>query len=240
MSTYIDFNYKFSGPADELAKAAEFIRENAEKWWVDKSNSVVSFRDDGSLWWSGYGTMNVWAIHRYLTKFTRNASLQVWAYVGCTDGCCEGDLHFLEKGSLRRKGEWGADLGLTAAVAASKLAKAPDVDAAIALAERAALAASDGWDDEDWTHLMAGCVCLLEIADALRAHPSMLESAQLQAAFVERAKPFAEIRKYVREYKAVGKKAITAIDGLLAAIEGLEISSSAKQGPASKREAARI
>jgi hypothetical protein len=241
MSTYVDFSFFFIGtPADiEFAQTAiEGIRADYEDWeGMEYGPTTLA---DGNLEWSGYGKFDLRPFHRIFANLTRGNAMKVWAYVGCTDGCCEGQLSLLEKGSFRVVENWGADIGLRSAMAAGKLASGADIDAALVMIDRVEIADSDGWDEDDWSHLRAGGVCSLLLAKAMREYPELLQSPKVAEALLGVAKGMADIRKHLRKYRAMEKADIHEIEGLLAFIEGWEIASAAKACEPAKRMAIRV
>lgn len=223
MSTYVDFQFKFSGPEDEIVASEKFILALRSEHDLEDDSSEPKVQADGSLWWSGYATGGLAQMNRSVANFTRGNSLQAWCYLGSTDGCCEGELWLFEKGSDNLAGRWDADIGLRSAVAACALADSPDEASAIQLVKRVALASSDGWNAVDWTHLLAGGVCFQLLANAVRVHPSLVSSARLRCELLKNANAFAEVRNCLRKYRAMKKKLLVDIDGLYATIESLEL-----------------
>jgi hypothetical protein len=241
MSTYIDFSYRFEGKPADIAFARSVIaniRAEYEDW--EGMEYEPSGRGDGSLDWSGFGKFDLQPFDRMFANLTRGNAMKAWAYVGCTDGCCEGWLSLLEKGSLRMVDRWEADIGLRSAMAAVKLSKKADVDAVLTLIDRVGIADDDGWDEYDWSHLRAGGVCSVLLANAVFKHPELLQSAKVAEALKGVAKGMADIHKHLRKYKAMSKADISTIDELLAASEGLEIATVVKPCKVAKRIAVRI
>lgn len=241
MSTYIDFSYRFEGKPADIAFARSVIadiRTEYEDW--EGMEYEPSGRGDGSLDWSGFGKFDLQPFDRMFANLTRENAMKVWAYVGSTDGCCEGHLSLIEKGSLRMLDKWGADIGLRSAMAAAKLASEVDIDAVLTLIDRVAIANDDGWDEYDWSHLRAGGVCSVLLAKAVFKHPELLQSAKVAEALQGVAKDMADIRKNLRKYRAMDKADINGIEGLLAVNESLEIASAAKTCEPAKRNALRV
>ncbi len=241
MSTYVDFSYRFEGKPADIAFARSVIadiRAEYEDWEGLEYEPVIG--KDGSLAWSGCGKFDLQPFDRKFASLTRGSAMKVWAYVGCTDGCCEGQLQFFEKGSFRVVEQWKADIGLRSAMAAVQLSSEADIDAALVLIDRVAIADDDGWDEYDWSHLRAGGVCSVLLANALFKHPELLQSSKVADALKGVAKGMVDINKHLRKYKAMKKADINLIDELLAVSEGLEISIVVKSGQTAKRNAVRV
>ena len=241
MGTYVDTTYRFEGTSTDIELAREAVADiQAEYEDCDGLQYEPKLGDDGSLTWSGYGKLDVRLLDRRLAILTRGKGLRVWAYVGCTDGCCEGELSLFEKGSFRMVDRWAADIGLCSAVAAINLSKKSDIRSALVLIDRVRIADGDGWDEYDWSHLRAGGVCSLILANAVGEHPELLQSPKVVDALQRVGKAMADIRKHLRKFKAMKKSDIGQIDGLLAVIEGLEIASAAKPCKAAKHMPVRV
>jgi hypothetical protein len=241
MSTYFDSAYLAQGTPSEVETVRAAILEFQKEYQGDHSmTQKPSIDATGRLTWYCYtnGTMDNFTDQ--LAELTHRNGLRIWAYEGCTDGCCGGGLGVLENGAENIIGRWAADIGLSAAVAAVQLGQATDVDAALVMVNRIKMARGDGWDEDDWAHLRAGGVCAVVLANALSQSPSLLKSKPLADALQKIGAGLTDIRHDAAEYGALEKGSIEKIDGLLALIESLEISKAAKPRKATKKSAARI
>jgi hypothetical protein len=241
MSTYFDSAYLAQGTPSEVETVRAAILELQEQYQGDHSmTQKPSIDAKGRLTWYCYSKGDMEDFTGQLAELTHRNGLRIWAYEGCTDGCCCGGLGVLENGVENILGRWEADIGLSAAVAAVQLGKAPDVDAALVMVHRIKIAAGDGWDDDDWAHLRAGGVSAVILANALSQSPSLLKSNPLADALQKIGAALTDIRHDAAEYGALKKGSIDKIDGLLALIESLEISKAAKPRKATKKSAPRI
>ena len=241
MSTYVDFSYRIDGTAADLAIARTAILDfQAECQGWDGMEDVPVTAEDGSLRWSGYTTMDIEPFDRKMANLTRGKAMRVWAYQGCTDGCCESGLSLFEKGSFCVVDRWEADIGIRSALAAIELSNGSDINATLILIDRVKIGCRDGWDGDDWTHLLAAGVCTLLVAQAVNEYPELLKSSMAAEALMGVCEDMRDARKDLRKFKAMDKTAIKEIDGLLAAIEGLEIGAVAKTCQPAKRLTVRI
>lgn len=241
MNTYVDFSYRIEGTPDDLAIARSAILDfQAECQGWDGMDDVPVTEKDGSLGWGGYTTMDIKPFNRRMANLTRGKAMRVWAYQGCTDGYCESGLSLFEKGSFRVVGRWEADFGIDSALAAMELSNGLDINAILILIDRVKIGCRDGWDEDEWMHLLAAGVCSLLVAQAVNEHPELLKSSMAAEELMGVCEDMQDARKALRKYKAMDKTAIKKIDGLLAAIEGLEIGTVAKTCQPAKRLAVRI
>ena len=241
MSTYIDFSYRIEGTAADLAIARTAILDfQAEYQGWDGMDDVPFAEEDGSLSWGGYTNMNIEPFDRKMANLTRGKAMRVWAYQGCTDGYCESGLSLFEKGSFRVVGRWEADFGIDSALAAMELSNGLDINATLILIDCVKIGCRDGWEEDEWRHLLAAGVCSLLVAQAVNEHPELLKSSMAAEALMGVFEDMRDVRKALRKFKAMDKTAIKEIDGLLAAIEGLEIGAVAKTCQPAKRLAVRI
>jgi hypothetical protein len=241
MGDCTDYEFFATGDPSAIQSAqAAIVAFKSQVGVGDSDAPAPAIAADGSLSWADwiYGDMN--KLEMDLARLTLGNSMQVWVYAGSTDGCCEGAMALSENGRQRLLGRWEADIGLRAAMACFKLASDADEKSAMALIRRIGIADGDGWDDDDWSHLRAGGVCSQMLADAVSAHPEMLQSAELVKALLGTGEAIAGIRKDLRKYKALKKKAIHSIEGLLAVIESLEIGSDLPSEPPGARPPVRL
>lgn len=241
MSTYFDSAYLAQGAPSEVETVRAAILELQEQYKGDHSMTQKPSIDKGvSLEWYCYSNGDMDDFTDQLAELTRSNGLRIWAYEGCTDGCCAGGLGVLEKGAQKIIGQWKADIGLRAAVAAVQLTTAPNADAALVIACRIKIALGDGWDDDDWAHLRAGGVSAVILAKALSKSPSLLYSKPLADMLQEISAGLNDIRRDAAGYGALEKGSLGKIDGLLALIESLEISKATKPRKTAPKAAARL
>lgn len=228
MSTCIDFSYRIDGKPAELAKARSLILEfQAGCPDPDGMDRELLGDEPGQLHWSGYTTASLEGLNDGLSRLTRRKATKVWFYEGCTDVWCDGYLHLFEKGEDAVVGNWKTDIGMGAAMAIVGLDKGPDIDAVDELAHCLRVAVFEGWA-RDSTHLIEAVIFAQSLAQGIREYPAMLASSTVRNALQRNFDQLSLLRDGLDELDAIRPSTVAEIDGLLAAIEGLEIASAVK------------
>lgn len=239
MGTMVDYAYRFEGGANDIEKACAAIKAFQVENAAASGNGDHDFGvkpeigDDGAMNWTCYTTRGMDDFDDAIVALTAQSDLRCLAYWGCTDGDNSGGLNLFEGGAADGIGEWGAEIGLDAALAMRKLSEAASVEALLTLVDSLEVAVKDGWDEDDFPWLLRAAVVAGAMAEALAAHAGLLQDKAVGKALLSMRPALEEVRKDLNLFHGPGTTELEGVGRLLSMIERMEIGAAA--GPAPRR-----
>lgn len=240
MGTMIDYAYLFSGSPEAVASARAAIKAYQAEYSDVSGNGNCDFdmkptrQAGGALLWRFYATGSVEDFDLSIDRLTASSNLVCHSYWGTNDGYCASALNVFESGAWTALAEWRADIGIDAALAIRKLATSADAAALLALVAALRVAASDGWDDDDYPWLLKAAVVADAISSALSAHGDLVSDAQVVKALLGIKRALRDVGDDLRRLRAGKAAQRREVDRLTAAVEALEIAQAVPR-PASLR-----
>lgn len=265
MGTFTDHECLCQGDKESVEKARKVIErfqlKNAQysgNGNCDFSLEPVITEDGKSLSWGCYTTGELGDLSASLKRLSKSGDMECFHYVGCTDGCNEGELLTLAEGKVAERLRQSADVGLRASRANARLASGVSVEALGTLIDVYKHVTEDGRyfelegdyeeddDDGDWTELERAVVLAGCIGKSLRAYPELLSSQDCHAHLVRLLPSFVHMDKWASQ-AGVGDASLNKfIPDLIARLEGISIAAAVKTpnakapGRVHSREAKRI
>jgi hypothetical protein len=275
MGTCCDYEFMCKGGKDAVEKARKAIERFKAKHAEYNGNGDCCFEHEPEisakgteLRWACYSVGLVDKLRKSLARLTEKCDLEFHDYIGCTDGTNEGWLTVYEDGQIRERHEFGADIGMRAALAVVALSRGQD-DAAFAdliasyrdategniLVEANGglmLAAEDEDEDEEYERCVYGPeyeqdgVIAGYIGESLSAYPQFLANNIHQKKLLRLLRAFITTRAWVDKFRLCEPETRQHLTGLIARLESLEIARVAKapsrkrSGHVQGREAVRI
>lgn len=272
MGTCCDHEFICKGGKDAVEKARKAIEKFKAKHAEYNGNGDCCFDHEPEI--SAAGTKLRWACYSVglidklrtsLVRLTGSCGLEYHDYIGCTDGTNEGWLTVYEDGKIRERHEFGADVGIRAALAVVALSRGQD-DAAFAdliasyrdatddgfVWESEVVSAEDDEDDEDEeddgdnTGLEINAVIAGYIGESLSAYTQLFASPVHQKKLRKLLRSFTSTKSWMDKLQLCEPETREYVAGLVARLEGLEIAGVAKApsrnraGHVQGREAIRI
>lgn len=252
MGTCCDYEFMCKGGKDAVEKARKAIERFRAKHAEYNGNGDCCFEHEPEI--SGKGTKLRWAcysvglvdkLRKSLARLTETCDLEFHDYIGCTDGTNEGWLTVYEDGQIRERHEFGADIGMRAALAVVALSRGQD-DAAFAdliasyrdatddgfVWESGVVSAEDNEDDEeddgDNTGLEINAVIAGYIGESLSAYSQLLESLVHQKKLRKLLRSFNSTKSWMDKLQLCEPETREYVAGLIARVESLEIARVAK------------
>jgi hypothetical protein len=269
MGTCCDHEFICKGGKDAVEKARRAIERFRAKHAEYNGNGDCCFEHEPEisakgtdLRWACYSVGLVDKLRKSLARLTGTSDLEFHDYIGCTDGTNEGWLTVYEDGQIRERHEFGADIGMRAAMAVVVLIHAQD-DSAFADLIASYQDATDGYilvephkklmlEDEQYERCVYGVeyerdgVIAGYISESLSAYPQFLANRAHQKELLVLLRFFITTRAWVDKFRLCEPETRQQVAGLIARLESLEIAGVAKapsrnrSGQVQGREAIRI
>jgi hypothetical protein len=252
MGTCCDYEFMCKGSKDAIEKTRNAIERFRAKHAEYNGNGDCCFEHEpeisakgAELRWACYSVGLVDKLRKSLARLTGKCDLEFHDYIGCTDGTNEGWLTVYEDGQIRERHEFGADIGMRAALAVVALSRGKD-DAAFAaliasyrdatddgfVSESGVVSAEDDEEDEeddgDNTGLEISAVIAGFIGESLSVYSQLLENLVHQKKLLKLLRSFASTKAWMDKLQLCETGTREYVAGLVARVESLEIAFVAK------------